>query len=381
MVWHLAWLTLMATLAIALTAGGLALVGSRDPFAGVSEPLRAVGQLPTACPAGDVTHGTIATVAGTGKAPGLSGNGDGGPAIDAGLNTSLGSIAVAADGTLYLVAMTNASIRRIAPDGTIDTFAGPATGAPFTDLRGVAFDGAGDLFVADSGSNRVWRVDQAGVVAAVVGSGQRGRTGDGGSALEATIVADSPIWVSPAGQVYMSDLNRYRTVDPDGAIYALAGTGEPGFSGDGGPALEATFGEVIGVTTDTVGNVYLADTGNQRIRKVDPDGIITTIAGSGERGYSGDGGPATEAALNDPVMLAVADDGTLYFTEHHNHVVRRVSRDGIITTVAGTGVGGFDGDCGPASEAMLDRPWGIAFHDGVLYVVDMGNRRVRMVIP
>ena len=379
-VWRMAWLLLIAMLAIALSAGGLAIVGSRNPFARVPDPSRALAMLPTACPAGTLASGTIATVAGTGAPIGLSGNGDGGSALDAGLNTSLGSIAVAADGSLYLVALTNPDIRRVAPDGTIDLFAGPSTGAPFVDLWGVALDGSGDVVVADNGSNRVWRLDPAGTITPLAGNGEEGRTGDGGPALDATIVADT-IAIGPDGRIYMDDLNRYRAVDGDGVIRNFAGTGEAGFSGDGGPALEATFGEVIGVTTDAVGNVYLADTGNQRIRKVDPDGIITTVAGSGERGYSGDGGPATDAALNDPVMMAVADDGTLYFSEHHNDVVRRVSPDGIITTVAGTGVPGYGGDCGPATEAMLDRPWGIALHDGVLYIVDMGNRRIRMVVP
>jgi sugar lactone lactonase YvrE len=380
MVWRMAWLLIIAMLATVLTAGGLAIVGSPNPFTTAPGPLRAVAQLPTACPAGTLASGTIATIAGTGKPPGLSGNGDGGPAVDAGLNTSLGSIAVAADGSLYLVANGSPDIRRVTPDGTIEHVRGPSTGAPFEDLWGVAIDGASDMYVTDNGSNRVWKVDLEGTIVRFVGSGEAGHTGDGGPALEATIVADN-IGVSPDGDIYLNDMNRYRVVDEDGVIRAFAGTGEEGFSGDGGPALDATFGEVIGVTTDAVGNVYLADTGNQRIRKVDHEGIITTVAGSGERGYSGDGGPATEAALNDPVMLAVADDGTLYFSEHHNNVVRRVSPDGIITTVAGTGVAGYDGDCGPASEAMLDQPWGIALHDDVLYIVDMGNRRIRIVVP
>ena len=131
---------------------------------------------------------------------------------------------------MYLVAITNPDIRRVAPDGTIDLFAGPSTGAPFLDLLGVGVDSAGDVFVADNGSNRVWKVDTDGVITPIAGSGDKGRTGDGGPALAADIVADSPIGVSPAGQIYMSDLNRYRRIDPDGAIEAFAGTGEPGFS-------------------------------------------------------------------------------------------------------------------------------------------------------
>jgi sugar lactone lactonase YvrE len=376
MVWRVAWLLLIAVLATTLAAGGLAIVGVRNPFTSAPEPLHALAQLPTACPEGTLASGSIATVAGTGN---LGTSGDGGPALEANVSTSLGSIAVSADGTLYLVAYANPSVRSVAPDGTIDTLAGPSTGAPFVDLWGVAVDGAGDIFVTDNGSNRVWKMDPAGIITPVVGSGEAGTSGDGGPALEATIVADN-IGVGPDGSIYLNDTNRYRSVGPDGAIRAFAGTGEAGFSGDGGLALEATFGEVIGVTTDALGNVYLADTGNQRIRRVDPDGLVTTVAGSGERGYSGDGGPATEAAMSDPVMIVIADDGTLYFSDTHNNVVRRVDTDGIITTVAGTGVKGYGGDCGPATEAMLDQPWGLALHDGVLYITDSYNDRIRMVV-
>jgi sugar lactone lactonase YvrE len=331
--------------------------------------------MPTACPASSLVAGTIATVAGTG----VSGSsGDGGPALDADLQTTLGSIAVGEDGTMYLVAYGSADLRTISPDGTIDTVAGPATGAPFIDLWGVALDGAGDIFVTDNGSNRVWMVDPAGTITPAAGSGEAGTTGDGGPALDAEIVPDN-IGVSPDGHIYLNGTNGYRVVDPDGTIDAFAGTGVEGFSGDGGPALEATFGESIGVTPDGQGDVYLADTGNERIRRVDADGIITTVAGSGADGYAGDGGPALEAAFSEPVMIAVDDDGTLYVSDHHNNAVRRVATDGTITTVAGTGPRGFSGDCGPATEASLDQPWGIAIHDDVLYILDMGNSRIRMV--
>jgi serine/threonine-protein kinase len=190
-------------------------------------------------------------------------------------------------------------------------------------------------------------------------------------------VSPSQTAVDPDGDIYFDDLNRYRRIDGGGIIHAFAGTGVPGYSGDGGPALEATFGEVIGVTVDA-GVVYLADTGNQRIRRIDQDGVIRTVVGSGARGYAGDGGPALEAALNDPVIMVV-HDGTVYFSDHHNHVVRRVDPGGLITTVAGTGIKGYSGDCVPATEAMLDQPWGLAIRDGFLFIVDMGNNRIRMV--
>jgi sugar lactone lactonase YvrE len=332
---------------------------------------------PTDCPA-PLASGSIATVVGTG----VTGDaGDGGPALEAELSLTLGSVAIDASGDLYVADWYSPTVRRVDPGGTITTFAGPATGAPFGQIGGIAFDDAGDLFVTDWIANKVWRVDPEGVVTAVAGTGVLGATGDDGPAVDAQIRADN-IGVSPSGQVYLNDTNLYRTVTTDGLIHAFAGTGETGFSGDGGPALEATFGEAIGVTPDRAGNVYLADTGNQRIRRVDADGVISTVAGSGEKGHSGDGGPALEAALNDPVMIAVDErDGSLYFTDHHGHVVRRVSADGVISTVAGTGVQGFAGDCGPATEAMLDQPWGIAIHDGVLFIADMGNNRVRMVVP
>jgi hypothetical protein len=215
----------------------------------------------------------------------------------------------------------------------------------------------------------------------MAGTGIRGASGDDGPAVDAQIQSDY-IGVSPSGKVYLSDRFRYRTVTSDGVIHPFAGSGVFGFSGDGGPALEARFGTVDGIASDRAGNVYIVDEANQRIRRVNPDGTVTTVAGSGKRGYTGDGGPALAATLQDPVMIAVDEgDGSLYFADHHNHVVRRVSTDGIISTVAGTGVQGFSGDCGPATEAQLDQPWGIAIHDSVLFIADMGNNRVRMVVP
>jgi sugar lactone lactonase YvrE len=324
----------------------------------------ATGLLPTACPT-PLASGSIATVAGSGT-PGKAG--DGGPALEAELSLTLGSLAVDADGDLYIADWYSPTIRKVDTEGIITTFAGPTTGAPFGSIGGLAFDAAGDLFVSDWSASKVWRVDPSGDITTAAGTGVLGASGDDGPAIEAQIRADN-IGVSPSGQIYLNDTNLYRTVTTDGLIHAFAGTGETGFSGDGGPALEATFGEVIGVTPDRAGNVYVADTGNQRIRRVDLNGIITTVAGNGK-------------GVSDPVMIAVDErDGSVYYTEHHGHRVQRVAADGTISTVAGTGEPGFSGDCGPATEAMLDRPWGIAIHNGVLFIADMGNGRVRMVVP
>jgi ribosomal protein S11 len=169
-----------------------------------------------------------------------------------------------------------------------------------------------------------------------------------------------------------------RKIDPSGTITTVAGTGRAGFSGDGGPATEAKL-TAYDVAVDGQGNIYITDLDNQRIRMVDKDGIITTIAGSGKKGYSGDGGPATEAALKDPWCIAVDGEKNVFFTDHHNRVVRKVDPSGTITTVAGTGEAGFNREEGPATKVMLNDPLGLFFDDasGVLYIADSFNARIR----
>jgi streptogramin lyase len=215
----------------------------------------------------------------------------------------------------------------------------------------------------------------------VAGTGVSGSSGNDGPAVDAQ-VNPSEIAIGPGGDLYFDDTNNYRTIDPQGIIHAFAGTGVPGFSGDGGPAVDATFGEgVNGIATDAAGDVYLGDPGNHRIRKVDPAGIITTIAGSGEAGSSGDGRPALEAALDSPHSMALDADGSLYFVDDAANVVRRIDPDGIISTIAGAGTAGYSGDCGPATAAQLDGPSAITLHDGVLYILDSGNGRIRVIVP
>ena len=155
-----------------------------------------------------------------------------------------------------------------------------------------------------------------------------------------------------------------------------------GFSGDGGPAVAATLGEeVLGVAVDPEGNVYLGDQGNHRIRKVDPSGTITTMAGTGAFGSTGDGGLATAATLEKPRSIAVDDAGDVYVADWGTNTVRKIDAAGVITTVAGTGSAGFSGDCGPAASAQLDQPYGLAVRDGALFISDEGNHRIRMVVP
>ena len=225
------------------------------------------------------------------------------------------------------------------------------------------------------------RIDPSGTVTTVAGTAVGGSSGNDGPASLAQ-VNPTQVVIGPGGDLYFDDTNSYRTIGPPGIIHAFAGTGTAGFSGDGGPAVDGTFGEdVDGISADTYGNVYLGDPGNHRIRKVDPAGIITTIAGTGESGSTGDGGPATQAAIDTPKAIAVDAIGDIYFSDDGSNSVRRIDPTGIITTIAGTGAAGFSGDCGAAVAAQLSQPAGLAVLDGALYVVDSGNNRVRAILP
>jgi trimeric autotransporter adhesin len=338
---------------------------------------------PTDCPASTpLTTGVIATIAGGGS------HGDGGPATDASIDVTVGDVAVDATGAVYFGGYNGPGVRKVGTDGVLSTFVARGAGSPLREASGLAFDASGNLYVADPTAARIWRIDAAGTVSPVAGTGGAGSTGDEGPALEATI---HPFHVTagPDGSLYLDDVPRYRVIDPDGIIHAFAGSTTPGFGGDGGAAVTALLGgadpgdrsypDVEGSAVASDGSVYLTDNANSRIRKVDPAGVITTVAGNGRRGYTGDGGPALEATFQDPVDLALDEAGNLYISDHHNNVVRKVDRSGVISTVAGGGThGGASGDCGLATEASI-QPWAIAVHDGFLYIGDMANNRIRVV--
>jgi sugar lactone lactonase YvrE len=366
------WIPLALGL-ILLCANG----ASAQSPAGAGTPAPRPQLLPTDCPAGfPLPSGSIATVAGTG---GVGSSGDGGNALAAALSPFYGMAAIDRSGAISIADGT--AIRRIDAAGIITTVAGPATGAPFNQPTGLAFDAIGNLFVADFGANRIWRIDPAGTITPVAGNGTGGSTGNGGPALEAAIGL-AQVAVGSGGDLYFDDSNAFRTVSPDGTINAFAGTGTAGFSGDGGPAVSAMLGdEVLGVAADAAGNVYLGDQGNHRIRKVDSAGIITTFAGTGVPGATGDGGLAAEATVEQPRSMTVDEPGNVYFADWGSNTVRRIDTAGTITTVAGTGVPGFSGDCGPAVAAQLYKPYGLAIRDGALYISDEGNHRIRVVIP
>ena len=205
---------------------------------------------------------------------------------------------------------------------------------------------------------------------------------DGIPAREASLARPWDVAVGMSGSFYIADWrdNRIRKVDAAGTITTVAGTGSYGFSGDGGPAVNAQLEGPRGVAADRSGNIYIADTYNHRVRKVDAAGTITTVAGTGSRGYSGDGGPAVNARLRYPCGVAVDGSGNLYIVDTDNHRVRKVDAAGTITTVAGSESSGFSGDGGPAVSARLQYPRGVAV-DGVgsLYIADTRNHRIRKV--
>jgi sugar lactone lactonase YvrE len=345
--------------------------------------------------------GTITTAAGSGPAAQMGDaffSGDGGPAIEARLSSPQG-VAVGPDGTLYLADSDNRRVRHVRPDGTIVTIAGggvgdggPALEASLEGPQGIALAPDGGLYVADTWNHRIRKVDPLGTITTVAGDGvARGAhrgcySGDGGPATAARLGGPADVATGADGSLYIADTfnQRVRKVDPAGVITTVAGNGEPSFSGDGGPAAAASLHGPQGIALDDAGNLYIADTENHRIRKVDPAGVITTIAGGlheGERGgYSGDGGPATQAGLSRPKGVAAGPDGSLYIADTGNNRTRRVDPAGVITTVAGNDRGQYSGDRGPATKASLHEPSGMAVGaDGTLYIADAENYRVRRI--
>ena len=320
---------------------------------------------------------------------GLPELGDNGPAIESRLVHPRG-VAVDGAGNVYIADQSNRRIRKVDSSGVITTIAGtgergfggdggPAVEAQLRSPTGVAVDGAGNVYIADQSNRRIRKVDSSGVITTIAGTGERGVGGDDGPAVEAQLRAPTGVAVDSAGNVYIADQSnpRIRKVDSSGIITTIAGTGEFGFSGDGGPAVEAQLIAPYGVAVDSAGNVYIADRSNPRIRKVDSLGVITTIAGTGERGIGGDGGPAIEAQLMPSNGAAVDGAGNVYIADRSNPRIRKVNSSGVITTIAGNGV---VGDSGPAVEAQLGSPRGVAVDSaGNVYIADLSNYRIRKV--
>ena len=332
----------------------------------------------------------ITTVAGRGSAPVP----DNIPAIDAPLFL-VSNVALDGDGNLYIAEASNHRIRRVTPAGTISTVAGNGTPgysdgggdarlASLWSPHGVALDTQGNLYIADTANARVRRVTPAGTISTVAGNGTHGYSGDGGDARLTSLWSPQGVALDTQGNLYIADMAnaRIRRVSPAGTISTVAGNGKRGFSGDGGDAQSASLRFPRGVALDTQGNLYIADEQNHRIRRVTPAGTISTVAGNGKGGFSGDGGDSASALLWSPFDLALDTQGNLYIADEQNHRIRRVTPAGTISTVAGNGKGGFSGDGGDAQSASLRLPRGVALDtQGNLYIADPANARIRRVTP
>ena len=285
--------------------------------------------------------GASTVIAGTGKG-GYSG--DGGLATLAQLNGPT-SVAVAPDGTIYIAEYGGQRLRKVATNGIITTFAGngiggfkgeggPAASAQVYAPYDIAVDGSGNVYFSERGNARIRKIDTNGIIKTVVGTGKRGNSGDSGPALLADIDPGG-IRILTDGSIYFTNdgagsndgdgIRVVRKVAPDGTVSTVAGNGSAGFGGDGGLAIAATMYHPLGVAVDGAGNVFIADFANDRIRKVAPSGVITTYAGTGAGGAQGDGGAATGAQLNGPDDLAIDSSGNLYIAEYYNHRVRKIA--------------------------------------------------------
>ncbi|MCC2669539.1 MAG: repeat containing protein [Armatimonadetes bacterium] len=261
--------------------------------------------------------------------------------------------------------------------------AGPALNQP----SGLALDAQGTLFVSDLASHSVLKLSGSGVLTRVAGTGEGGFSGDGGPAATARLFAPHDLAVDAGGNLLVADTynHRIRRIDRNGIITTIAGNGRDGYRGDGGPARAASLNNPQGIALDTAGTLYIADTYNHVVRRVAPSGTISTFAGT-EPGLAGDGGPAARAQLSLPTAVAVARDGSVYISEAGNNRIRRVSVSGVIETIAGFGPGsgtagaGYGGDGGPAEKARLFAPMDIDLWPlGDLVISDSGNQRVRGV--
>lgn len=345
-----------------------------------------VGSVPATAATWDID-----TVAGNG----LSGwSGDGGPATSARIQRPHGVTAVPGGGFLF-ADHTNHRVRRVAPDGTISTFAGngvdgfsgdggAATAAQLSFPFDVARMADGSILIADHNNSVVRRVTPNGAIARFAGTGVRGFSGDGGPATQAQLDGAASLAVMADGSVLITDFHnaRIRRVAPNGTISTFAGNGTTGFAGDGGPATAASLNQPIGLAVARDGGVLIADSRNHRLRRVAPNGTISTIAGIGSSGFAGDGGPATAASLSNPWDVATVGDGSVIVADTNASRIRRIDPAGTIATIAGgAGPPGYGGDGGPALGATLRNPAGVALaRNGDLLIADTVNNRIRRVI-
>jgi sugar lactone lactonase YvrE len=329
----------------------------------------------------------------------VAGNGTGGSGGNGGQATAaqfLGPNCVAFDaiGNLYVADSGNAVIRMINTAGIISRVAGssfgggfsgdggPATIAGLFRPTGLAFDAMGNMYIADQGNQRIRKVNTSGIISTIAGNGTQSFSGDGGQATAATLNNPQNLCIDASGNLYIADKdnNRIRRVSPSGIITTVAGNGIHGYSGDGIAATASQLSGPYNMSFDAVGNMYIADCYNYRIRKVNTAGIISTVAGNGLGNYSGDGGAATSAELYWPAGVIFDGGGNMYISDFGTDRIRMVNTAGIISTIAGNGTWAYAGDGGLATAAELNGPYSITFDaSGNLYIADILNNRIRMV--
>ena len=331
--------------------------------------------------------GTISTVAGS--LPGYGG--DGGPALEALLRDPWG-LDTDDDGNIYVADRGNDAVRKIDGRGYIQTVAGGPVSSPNNGDGGRAIDarldsptdvavsGSGEVYIADPRTHTIRVIDRGGVISTIAGTGEAGNAGDSGLARTFQLYTPTRLAANLFGALYISDTANHRVLRLwYGRISTLAGTGEAGYV-DGGSASDSQLLGPVGLAVSNNGTVYIADRGNGRVREVTSHATIRSIAGTGERGYSGDGGPALNAQLNLANGVATDLRGDVYIADTFNHRIRKVDAMGNISTFAGTGQRGFGGDDGPAVEARLYSPSDVATDlEGNVYIADTGNNRIRMV--
>jgi sugar lactone lactonase YvrE len=336
------------------------------------------------------TSGVLTRIAGTGRA---AFSGDGGAAIDAGLNLDpeFTGIAVDSTGTVYISDTANNRVRRITVDGTISTIVGngtatnsgdggPATMAGIASPTGLVLDSAGQLYVATTSTIRM--ISSSGVITTIVGTGLSGYSGDGGPALGARLSSPSGLAFDASGNLYIADSgnNCIRKVTPAGTITTVAGNGIQGYAGDGGLASLAELSSPTGIAVDYQGGLLIADDFNNRIRKVSAQGLISTVAGDGSDSSTTDGVLATTTGLEAPLAVAVDANGNLFIADYGNCRIREVPGNGTITTVAGNGVYSYSTDGVPATSVFLGDPEGVTTDsNGNVYIADSQNNRIRKV--
>jgi sugar lactone lactonase YvrE len=336
--------------------------------------------------------GIIATVAGDGY---MHSVGDGGPAALAQLYQP-SSLTLDSAGNLFIADSGTERVRQVLRDGTATTLAGTGTpgrgaadGSPAGNVAlntpmGVAMDYSGNVLVADTYNHRVLLVTPARAIRAVAGTGTGGASPDGTLPLVAQLRGPRAVCADRTGNLYIVDTSNHRVLrlPPGGPLQTAAGNGSKGGAGDDGAARFAQLNTPSACATDSAGNLFIADTANHVIRKVNPSGTISTVAGMGAAGTSGDEGAAIAARLDSPRGVVVDDAGDIFIADTGNHRIRQVTPDGLIHSIAGTGAAGFAGDSGPAGAALLNGPQGL-FLDGAgdLYFADTGNNRIRRLVP